>query len=544
MHTSQVAQATKILIVEDEQIISWHIQEVLEKEGYEVIAVVGSGIEAIEVVSKIKPDLALMDIRLNGELDGIDTADFLYSTFNIPVVYLTAHCDRSTLARATQSAPFGYLLKPFQPPELHIAIQVALQRHQREIQTIESQKFLIAENSDLSQAIVSANELLKARTEFLANMSHKLRTPLNAINSISGLLQHSTSLDQGNCQDLSMINFSSQHLLAMTNDILEIAKIETEKIELPLNIFALPEFLKGISAIFAIHALQKKITFTTKFDSNLPKFILASEKQLRQVLLNLLGNAFKYTNQGSIKFVVKINKDKQKNASLESISFAIEDTGLGIATPDLKRIFLPFIQAGETKLMFEGSGLGLTISQKTVELMGGEIKVESQLSEGSIFSFNLDLVEASTAVPTFTNQDSRQSYPNLAQDCPLRILLAEDNLINQKLTQKLLQYLGYEIDIVSNGQEVLDRLQNHSYDLILMDIEMPQMDGIETTKKIIENWDQGLSSDYPNIIALTAIPANLEEYMTLGMCDYISKPIQLEVLVQALRRIYFYQGIV
>jgi signal transduction histidine kinase len=526
-------QAPKILIVEDEQIISWHIHEILENEGYEISAIVPSGKEAIQSASLIKPDLVLMDIQLQGELNGFETADVIYGNFNIPVVYLTAYSDNVTLKKVFETNPFGYLLKPFHPKELHSAIQIALQRHQCESKANANLELLSERATVLAKEIAVSEIAVQSKTSFLAFMGHEFRNPLNAILGISQILQASSKLQPSDREDISIIYESGNHLLSLIEDILEISKIEGGRLDSASNTFSLHDFLRGISKIFQINAGQKGITFITQFADDLPEFVFASERCLRQVVLNLLGNAFKFTSQGNIKFVVSKNPLTTRQNDLKSILFTIEDTGMGIKTEDLKKIFLPFVQVGEIKKP-QGTGLGLAISQNIVQLMGGEIKVKSQWGEGSIFSFEVDLAIPSDFAPT-VNMPTILSHTNLAKDFPLRILLAEDNAVNQTVIKKLLQQLGYTINMVRNGQEALDRLHMQFYDVILMDIEMPVMGGIEATRKIMEEWEEG---SRPYIIAMTAnaMPGDRERYLAAGMNDYISKPFKLEILVKALQQ--------
>lgn len=524
-------QATKVLIVENKQIISWSIQVILENEGYEISAIVPSGKEAIQSASLIKPDIVLMDIQLEGELNGFETAEVICDTFNIPIVYLTAYNDDLTLTKAIQTNPFGYLVKPLNSKGLHSVIQIALQRHQFENKASYNQQLLSKQVTVLIKAISASEAAVKLKTSFLSYMNHKFHNPLNAILGIS---QASSKLETSDRKDTGIIYESDNHLLPTIEDILETSKTEEGKPDSAPNIFSLHDFLRDMSEIFQINGAQKGITFTTQFAWDLPEFVFARERCMRQILLNLLGNAFKFTGQGSVKFIVGKTLLANRKTDLESILFTIEDTGMGIKTEDLEKIFLPSVQVGKVKTQSQEVSLSLAISQHIVQSMGGEIKVQSQRGEGSIFSFEVDLAISQ-------NFDSTANVPailtdaNLAKDFPLYILIAEDNAVNQIVIKKLLQHLGYTIDMVKNGQEALDRLQMQFYDVILMDIEMPVMDGIEATKQIIEKWKE---DSRPYIIAMTAnaMPGDREQYLSAGMNDYISKPFKLEILVKALQQ--------
>jgi two-component system CheB/CheR fusion protein len=324
-----------------------------------------------------------------------------------------------------------------------------------------------------------------------------------------------------------------------------------------------------------IKADQKNLTFTTDFASDLPETIYADEKRLKQVILNLLSNAIKFTSAGQITFSVR------KITNAPKIQFAIADTGTGIAAPELAKIFLPFEQVGEVAVKTEGTGLGLAISQDIINRMGGEITVVSQIGVGSIFSFELDLSTpptmglsplsipesppnpqslisgaiASSTPPQTTNlleaeNSLTPSLPPAGEEDPLTpspspagegdkrilsILVAEDVTYNQMLIKLFLQKLGYQPDIVSNGLEVLAKLREKRYDIILMDIQMPQMDGMEATRRIVAGYAE---SDRPYIIAVSANSSGEDQaqYLALGMNDAIAKPYVLDELQEALSR--------
>ncbi|MTJ11935.1 response regulator [Anabaena sp. UHCC 0187] len=405
---------------------------------------------------------------------------------------------------------------------------------QQTAKILEQQKEqLIQQNLELEIAKQNAIDANRSKSQFLTNMSHELRTPLNGILGIAQVFQDSPKLTNQEQEDIKIIYQSGVHLLTLIDDILDISKIEAGKMELEFKNFNFPDFLKGIIKICRYSALEKNLNFSYKFDASIPVIINADEKCLRQILLNLLGNAIKFTNTGEVNFIVDFISQEVKNDLfyLTRVKFQVADTGVGINNEKLAKIFLPFEQVGESKLKSQGTGLGLAISQKIAEMMGSEIKVTSELSQGSIFSLELDLL-------TPKNQDIEKKLikfdANFSQKFPLKIMIAEDNIVNQKIAEKLFKIIGYQVDIVNNGVEALTALKKEMYDVIFMDIQMPELDGIETTKAIYQQWDE---TNRPYIIALTAnaMPSDRDECLSVGMDDYISKPVKVEAIVEAIQ---------
>jgi two-component system CheB/CheR fusion protein len=410
---------------------------------------------------------------------------------------------------------------------------------------------LVNRNQTLSETMIAYERANRAKSEFLGNISHELRTPLNSIMGFTQILQDAPHLDAESQEYLGIISQSSEHLLLLIEDLLDISRIEANKIKIEPNILSLSNFLEITVSMVYTKAIQKNLVFIPQFASDLPETIYADEKRLRQVLLNLLCNAIKFTDAGEITFSVT-------QSSNQLIQFAIADTGIGIAQAELKKIFLPFEQVSKADLNPSGAGLGLAISQSLVTKMGGEIKVVSEIGVGSTFSFELDLrgnqgqslimpsqvaiaqlpaqsespqidrlLEESAAIVNIVNNEELVS-PRL-----LSILVAEDVEYNQLLLQKFLQRLGYSPDMARNGLEVLTKLREKHYDVILMDIYMPELDGIETTKRIVAELEQG---SRPYIIAVTAnvTTEDREQYAAIGIDTCISKPIDLAQLERTL----------
>jgi signal transduction histidine kinase/CheY-like chemotaxis protein len=405
---------------------------------------------------------------------------------------------------------------------------------QQTAEILERQKQqLIQQNLELELAKQNAIDANNYKSQFLTNMSHELRTPLNGILGIAQIFQDLPKLSNQEKEDIKIIYESGAYLLTLIDDILDISQIESGKMELKPQNFNFPTFLEGIVRICRYSAIPKNINFIYKFDPRIAVIINADEKFFKQILLNLLGNAIKFTDIGEVNFIVDFISQTPQNESfdLTKFKFQVTDTGVGINPEKLAKIFLPFEQVGESKFKSQGTGLGLAISQKIAEMMGSEIKVNSQLSQGSNFSFELDLL---TQKIQDVQKLENQLDANLSQKFPLKIMIAEDNIVNQKIANKLFEKLGYQVDIVNNGVEALNTLREKMYDVIFMDIQMPELDGIEATRAIYQEWGE---TNRPYIIALTAnaMPSDRDHCLSVGMDDYISKPVKLEKIVESIQ---------
>ncbi len=394
----------------------------------------------------------------------------------------------------------------------------------------------------LSETMVAYKISNRAKSVFLGNMSHELRTPLNAIMGFSQILLDRPNLDAESKEYIEIILQSSEHLLSLIEDLLDISRIENNKIESTPNLLSLFNFLEVTVAMVHFKAMEKNLTLTTQFAPDLPETIYADEKRLRQVLLNLLSNAIKFTTTGAITFSVTLSQSTSPNPLIQ---FAIADTGVGMTAAEMGKIFLPFEQVGNAETRTQGTGLGLAISQNLVQKMGGEIKVVSTVNVGSTFSFEVDLttnqpqalispVKDAIALLPPKNENAAIAVQDKATSAkPLSILIAEDVDYNQTMLKIVVESLGHEADIASNGLEAITMLREKPYDVILMDIQMPVLNGIEATKRIVAEWDQ---ASRPYIIAVSA-QEEQAEFAALGMDAYISKPIDFANLEKVLLRV-------
>ncbi len=372
-----------------------------------------------------------------------------------------------------------------------------------------------------------ADNANQAKSEFLANMSHELRTPLNGILGYAQILGRSKAIPEKEKHGVNIIHQCGSHLLTLINDVLDIAKIEARKLELVPSAIHLPSLVQGVVEISQIRAQQKGIDFYYTPDPNLPSGVIADEKRLRQVLINLLGNAIKFTDQGSVTLQVKrLNSNIEPNSFIY-LRFSVIDTGVGISEENIQKLFQAFQQVGDRSRQAEGTGLGLAISQQIVQLMGGEIKVESTLGVGSKFFFEIELP---LKVEWVQQQQSQAgnivgAYGNtpVLNGDQKQILVIDDRWENRAVITNLLEPIGFVVRVAENGKEGLEKMRENHPDLIITDLAMPVMDGFEFLKELRN--DPKLK--HLKVLVSSASVAQLDQQMSLdaGADDFLAKPV-------------------
>ncbi|MCT4613878.1 MAG: ATP-binding protein [Marinifilaceae bacterium] len=379
-------------------------------------------------------------------------------------------------------------------------------------------KYLENKNEKLLVQKNQAEELTNNKAIFLANMSHEIRSPMNGIIGLLRILQQS-SLSPEQTEMINAVAVSGENLIKIVDDILDYSKIEAKKVKLEEIDFSLKEIAYSVSQLLELKSREKDIELIVDYDDSIPGVLIGDALRLNQILMNLTTNAIKFTEKGSVKISIECFK---KTSNLVAIQFVVKDTGIGISEENKKMLFSNYIQSDSSiTRKYGGTGLGLSISKNLIELMGGSIELESKLGEGSQFSFILNFKHRQ-------NTTNIQNMKEISLPSSLKVLVAEDNPLNQKVAELTLRKLGLKCTIVENGQEALDLHKDNLYDVILMDVNMPVLDGISTVKKIREFENENQIDKACFVVALTASTfyENKDECIEAGMNDFISKPFR------------------
>ena len=573
----------KILVVDDEAHGRLALHALLQGPDREVV-LASSGEEALSKVATDDYALVLLDVRMPG-MDGFQAAKLLHErprSQRTPVIFLTgAYEDMGSVIRGYAAGGVDYVVKPFQAEVLQSKVAVfvdlyyksaelarqIVERNRAEEALSRVNEQLEAKVQERTESLTVANERLRreiavrkkveeelrqakqsaeaanlAKTEFLANMSHEIRTPMNVVVGMTELaLQANVSAEV--LEYLNAVKASSDSLLGIVEDILDLSKIEAGELAIESTAFSLRECVGDTLKALALQARQKQLELTCDIAADVPDGLVGDPLRLRQVVVNLVGNALKFTERGQV--VVTIRADSWSDREV-TCHFSVSDTGIGIPPDRQGAIFRRFLQADpSTARRYGGSGLGLTISARLVEMMQGRIWVDSEPEKGSAFHFTARFAFQPPQCQTLQGslRDSVCNRPVVAPGAThssnerLNILLVEDNELSQKLACHLLRKHGHEVVVAENGLAALEAFERRSFDLILMDVRMPRMDGLEATVRIRQK--EKITGAHVPIIALTAnaMIGDKEDCLQAGMDDCLIKPIHPAALLAAINRL-------
>ena len=511
------------------------------------------GAEAIQKVEEAEEvgnpfSMIFMDVRMPPGIDGVQAIQKIWAKYPfIEMVLCTAYSDYSwdqIIESLGSTDKLLFIKKPFDATALKqtaLTLTKKWQLQQEAIHYTENLEKEVKERTQQLNQLVKefkkmkekAEEASKAKSKFLANISHEIRTPMNGIIGMNNfLLESDLTAEQRELSE--MVKSSAESLMRIINDILDLAKIESGKVELEQIPLDLEHIVKSVCQILTVSVKDKPVKISYTISDNIPKRLQGDPTRIRQILLNYGSNAVKFTKEGRINITLTLSGKSDKDVI---VKLNVSDTGLGIPEEKKSLLFKPFSQAdSSTTRKFGGTGLGLTICKQLATLMDGEVGVKSEPGEGSQFWATVRLQKTDKkAASVHMTMDDRDDQDHFVDSSgKLRILLAEDNLMNQRVIQKMLKREGFEIRIVETGTQAVEAVEKDTFDIVLMDIHMPEMDGYEATRNIRKS-EKGSDRHIP-IIALTAsvMDSDKRACLNAGMDGFIPKPVDKEKLIRAL----------
>jgi len=525
----------KILIVDDMPANILAIEKLLGTVDTQLFKAM-SGNEALSLTLEHDFAVILLDVQMP-VMDGYEVAEYLQNeenTKHVPIIFITAidHNENYEI-RGYECGAVDFIFKPINENILLNKIRIFLQLYQQKQELIHVNRQLQSSIEKAESLTESALLASRAKSQFLANMSHEIRTPMNAIIGFSELLADEDLTDRQK-GDVNLIRESGHNLLMLINDILDFSKIEAGQLDVEIIDCSLGKLLNSVSALMRPKATEKSLEFKVIKGNSLPAEIRSDPTRLQQCLINLVGNAIKFTEKGRVYINVSLEDEDNR----PYIRFDVEDTGIGIAKDKQDAIFDSFTQAdGSTTRKYGGTGLGLAITKQLTELLGGEMTISSEADKGSVFSFRIP-AGVDVAKQPLLDTDNIASYTETDQtkaeqpEFTGSVLVAEDALTNQVLIKSLLERSGLQVTIAEDGVQAVQRAMDQEFDLVFMDIQMPNMNGYEATKELRQG---GITTP---IVALTAnaMKGDDKKCLDAGCDEYLAKPINHDELLKMISK--------
>ena len=515
-----------ILIIDDSQFTRKMLKKLLKPKRFNIYEAHNAK-SGLNILRKHEIHLVLLDYEMP-DINGMQMLEKIRKDsrfLNLPVIILSGNSSQDMVARVLKHGANDFIKKPYIAEEMLLKVDLHIENY------IDFQ-ILRQKEKELELSLERVKKAESYKSHFLSNMSHETRTPLNSIMGFVDILKEEEK-DEKKLGYLETIQDSSKLLLNLINDILDFSKIQNNKLDINKEWFELEELYKSIVSFHEHLFSKKELTFDCSFDSNLPKYLESDILRIKQIVINLLSNALKFTPKGGIvKFDMRLSKNQK------FVEFIVEDNGIGIDLKNHKKIFDYFTQAEkETTQKFGGTGLGLSISSKLVKMLNGEMGLDSSLGNGSRFCFTIPITENRPNKKDIVSSKKKKTTQTKSVKFDYHALLVEDNKANQQYMSVLLRKLGLSFDIANDGTEAIEMFQNRRYDVIFMDENMPNMNGMEATKKILE-LENKKSLKHTPIIALTAnaLKGDRERFLEAGMDEYLTKPINKKRLTDILEK--------
>jgi len=496
-----------VLIIDDSSFMRKKMKNILSARRYNIL-LAESAKEGFDILYENDIHLILLDIEL-GEMSGTEFLEDIKQNkeyLHIPVIAISGNDSPHIVARLLKHGAGDFIKKPFIVEQLILKCELHIQNYKNVLL--------------LEQTTEELKRAQEAKSRFLANMSHEIRTPLNAIMGFIKLLKEK-DLDEESQKYLDVVDSSSKTLVSVLNDILDFSKIESGKLTIEMIDFNPKKEFLSVIELFRLKAIEKNIHIEEKLE-NLPHFIRTDVTRLKQVLMNLLSNAIKFTPENKNIYVTIRCENK-------NLFISVKDEGIGLSNEHIDKIFHPFTQADDsTTRKYGGTGLGLAISSEIILLLGGELKVKSKLTQGSEFYLKIPI--------KISSKDDLINKPIIKKALKAKVLIVEDNKANQMFLGVILKKLKLDYNIANNGEEAIDMYKNEKFDIILMDENMPIMNGIKATQ-IIREIEKNSNTHIP-IVAVTAnaLSGDKQRFVEAGFDDYLPKPVDIELLKQILAK--------